>query len=163
MMSLRFHILLTLLVAVGLMDARIGQSQTRIHGADSLFVSLAVKLAWAVLKGKTEADTTVVIRVVNVTGDYRFLSVDALDPFTKDRAVLDRGRRFDRTTDLSIVRARFADHPSAEISLFRTEDGLRQNKPELVVYYLGVPDTTPEFQSADAMNAYLDKMLGIAR
>ena len=163
MTAQHFRILLALLAAVGLMDARISQAQTRIHGADSLFVSPEVKLAWAVLKGKAEADTTIVIRAVNVSGDYRFLSVDALDPFTRDRAVLDRGQRFDRTTDLLIVRARFADHPSAEISLFRTEDGLRQNQPELVVYYLGVSDTTPEFRSADAMNAYLDKILGVVR
>ena len=40
---------------------------------------------------------------------------------------------------------------------------MRAKSAALVVYYLGVPDTTPEFATADAMNAYLDKMLGIAR
>jgi hypothetical protein len=31
------------------------------------------------------------------------------------------------------------------------------------VYYLGVPDTTPEFPTAQAMDAYLARILGPAR
>ena len=33
------------------------------------------------------------------------------------------------------------------------------NKPKLTVFYLGVPDTTPEFADQAAAEAYLDKLL----
>jgi len=32
--------------------------------------------------------------------------------------------------------------------------------PSLTIYYLGVPDTTPEFKTAQDAEAYLAKMLG---
>ncbi|MBM3539102.1 MAG: hypothetical protein FJX55_14885 [Alphaproteobacteria bacterium] len=152
-----------LLLVLGLLCASPAFAQTRIHGADSLFASPALKLAWAVLKTPVETDTAVVIRLVNLTNEYRFFRVEALDPFTKDRAVLDAGRSFERIVDLTILRTKFSDHPSAEIALFRTADQLKANQPDLVVYYLGVPDTTPEFAAAPPMSAYLDKMLGITR
>jgi hypothetical protein len=150
-------------VAMVAMWASAAAAQNKVHGADSLFVSPTVKLAWGVLKGKTEADTQVVVRIVNVAGEYRFLRVDGVDPFTKAHAVFVEARPLDKTAEFSVARAKFADHPSTEIHLFHDEAAMRAKSAALVVYYLGVPDTTPEFATADAMNAYLDKMLGIAR
>ena len=138
-------------------------AQTVVHGADSLFVSPTLKLAWGVLKGKAEADTRVVIRVLNVAGEYRFLRVDGVDPFTKARIVFVETLALDKAADVSIGRAKFADHPSTELHLFRDEASLRTNSAAMVVYYLGVPDTAPEFTAPEAMGAYLGRMLGIAR
>ena len=39
--------------------------------------------------------------------------------------------------------------------LYATESEWRARKPALTVYYLGVPDTTPEFTSQAALDAYL--------
>lgn len=149
--------------AAAAMWASAAAAQTKVHGADSLFNAPAVKLAWGVLKGKTEADTQVVIRVVNVTDEYRFIRVDGVDPFTKARAVFVEAVTLEKTADISIARSRFADHPSTELHLFREEAAMRAQNAALVIYYLGVPDTTPEFATAEAMNAYLNKMLGTGR
>ena len=41
-------------------------------------------------------------------------------------------------------------------------EGAREPTP-LVVYYLGVPDTTPEFTGEEALQRYLDEALAKAR
>jgi len=153
----------TAVAAAGLLWAAQAAAQTVVHGADSLFSAPTLKLAWAVLKGRTEPETRVVIRVANVTDAYRFIRVDGVDPFTKARTVFAVPALVEKTIDISIVRVRFADHPSAELHLFRDEMAMRANDAALVVYYLGVPDTTPEFAAPAAAEAYFEKMLGPGR
>ena len=57
------------------------------------------------------------------------------------------------------ARSKFADHPSAEIHLFANENAALAINPALTVFYLGVPDTTPELPTAEGVRAYLDRML----
>ena len=156
----RYALCLTVAAA---MWASAAAAQSVVHGADSLFSSPTVRLAWGVLKGKTEADTQVVIRVANVAGEYRFLRVDGVDPFTKARVVFVEELPLDKTADVAISRAKFADHPSTELHLFRDEAAMRAKRAATVVYYLGVPDTTPEFASRDTLDAYLNQMIDIGR
>ena len=56
-------------------------------------------------------------------------------------------------------RAQFADHPSTEFHFFANAEDAAANKPKLTVFYLGVPDTTPEFAEHAQVDAYLDRML----
>ncbi len=65
-----------------------------------------------------------------------------------------------RETDLSIPRAAFSDHPSTEFHFFASAEDAAANKPKLTVFYLGIPDTTPEFAEQRDVEAYLVKMLG---
>jgi hypothetical protein len=134
-------------------------AQNSVHGANSEFAGPTLKLVWAVRKGATEDLTDVVIRAVNIAGVYQWLRVDGVDPFSKARIILAAARPFGRQTDLVIPRAQFADHPSAEIHLFRSDDDLRADRPALTVFYLGVPDTTPEFTKAADVDAHLARML----
>jgi hypothetical protein len=138
-------------------------AQNSVHGATSEFAGPTLKLVWAVRKGATEDSTEVVIRAVNVAGAYRWLRVDGVDPFSKTRVILTAARPFGRETDLVIPRVQFADHPSAEIHLFRTEDDLRADRPALTVFYLGIPDTTPEFTKGAEADAHLARMLAEGR
>jgi hypothetical protein len=75
------------------------------------------------------------------------------------RVTFVEGRAFARALDLKVLRSALADHPSIEIHLFRNEDDLGSNRPTLTVFYLGVPDTTPEFTQASDAEAYLAHML----
>jgi hypothetical protein len=62
--------------------------------------------------------------------------------------------------ELSVPRAHFADFPRTEL----TFDGpAPAAAPALVVYYAGVPDTTPEFAAADRLDAYLAARIVRAR
>ncbi len=133
-------------------------AQTRVHGESSLFVNPTVRLAWAIRKGANDAASDVIIRVINA-GGYSHVRVGGVDPFTKDRTTLVTGRALGATTDLVIQRSRFADHPSAEIHFFASEAELAADRPVLTVFYLGVPDTTPEFTAARDAEPYFERML----
>ena len=131
---------------------------TRVHGENSIFTSPSVKLGWAVKRGASEAETLVVIRVIAEAG-HGFIRVDGVDPFTKDRKVFVAVRPIEREIDLSIPRANFADHPSTEIHFFASAEDVTANRARLTVFYLGVPDTTPEFAERGQAEDYLDRML----
>jgi hypothetical protein len=155
----------TAILALWLLAAAIGapaRSQETVHGADSLFVSPTVKIAWAVHKGASEEATIVVIRVVNSADAYGQIRLDGVDPFSKQRKVLTATQSIARQVDLSVPRAHFAEFPSCEIHLF-ARNAPSGGGPSLTVYYLGVPDTTPEYPSAQTLDAYLAKVLEAAK
>lgn len=133
--------------------------ETRVHGENSIFASAGVKLGWAVKRGASETDTLVIVRAIAADAGYRVISVEGVDPFTKDRKMFVAARPLDGATDLAIPRAQFADHPSSEFHFFASAADAAANKPKLTVFYLGVPDTTPEFADQAAAEAYLEKML----
>jgi len=134
--------------------------ETRIHGENSIFASAGVKLGWAVKRGASEVDTLVIVRVIVADENLRVVRLDGVDPFTKGHKVFVAARPVDRQIDLSVSRAAFSDHPSTEFHFFASPADAAANKPKLTVFYLGVPDTTPEFADQRAAEAYLDKMLG---
>ena len=131
---------------------------TRVHGENSIFTSPSVKLGWAVKRGASETETLVIVRVI-ADASHPFIRVDGVDPFTKDRKVFVALRSLDREIDLSIPRAGFAEHPSTEIHFFASAEDATANRAKLTVFYLGVPDTTPEFAERGQAEAYLDRML----
>ena len=118
--------LCALLLAFALWPAR-APAQEVVHGADSLFVSPGVKLAWAVRRGATEAEALVLVRIIAGDPTYRLVRVDGIDPFSKQHKVFIATRPLDRATDVTIPRAAFADHPSTEFRFFASaEDGGRR-------------------------------------
>lgn len=131
-----------------------GQGQ-ELHGADSVFAGPGVAIAWGVLRAAVEEQTQVVLRIVPVGRAYTHVSVEAVDPFTRERRLVLRGHSLVDQLDVRSPRASFADFPRREIHLYRTADDWRTAKPALTVYYLGVPDTTPEFTSEAALVTYL--------
>jgi len=134
-------------------------AQQAVHGESSIFVSPTVKLGWAVKRGASEAETLVIVRVIAMEASYRVIRVDGVDPFTKDRKVFVIARPFDRETDTAIPRAQFADHPSTEFHFFASAEDAAANRAALTVFYLGVPDTTPEFTGQGEVEAYFHRML----
>jgi hypothetical protein len=134
-------------------------AQEVVHGADSLFVATTVKIAWAVQRGATEETTFVFMRIVNTAGHYRQVRLDGVDPFNKTRKVLASVRPLAASIDLTVPRSGFAEFPSCEIYLYASASPTDE-APSLTVYYLGVPDTTPEFASAREALAYLLKVVG---
>ncbi len=125
-----------------------------LHGADGIFVSPDAAIVWAVLKQPTGDKATVWLRVVNANRKFGFVAIDGVDPFTKKRERIEAGKKLDVELRLSSDRDTFADLPSREIHFYRTEADLRANMAALTVYYLGVPDTTPEFSSVAMMDEY---------
>jgi hypothetical protein len=130
-----------------------------VHGVADAFARHGVALAWGVLRGSTEADTVVVVRIESSTPDYAFVSAEGVDPFTQQRSTLQPATRAAGGVELRFPRGRFAEFPRTEFRFAPDE----KTAATLTVYYLGVPDTTPEFASQEALARYLADRLARER
>jgi hypothetical protein len=124
-----------------------------VHGQIDAFKTSGVSMAWAVLRGPDEARTFIVVRL-RVKAGIESVVVTGRDPFTgaaKDlaRVTLSKGR-----AEVRIPRASFADYPRTEWQF----QGAANELP-LTVFYLGVPDTTPEFADDASLDKYLEERL----
>jgi len=126
-----------------------------VHGSADVYAGPGVALAWGVSRGANEAATTVVMRIVTDPKAYPWLMVAGIDPFTKAEQPLQRATASDGTLDVRIPRAQFADYPRTEVRLFASAAAARSGPPALVIFYHGVPDTTPEFTDASRLDAHL--------
>jgi hypothetical protein len=125
---------------------------TLLHGADSIFRSGDVTIVWAVLRPPGDASAHVVIRIV-AAPRFGAVSVDAVDPFTGTRRPVTAVRPLAAFVDITRARGDFADLPRLEIHLYENAGA---GVPALTVYYLGVPDTTPEFTTEPLLLRYLN-------
>jgi hypothetical protein len=138
-------------------------AQTReVHGENATFFGHGVAMAWAVLQAAREEETRVVLRVAPAGGAYIAVSVEGVDPFTHARRELLGPRSLDRALDVWTRRATFADFPRREIHFYTAADQAAR-RPSLTVYFAGLPDTTPEFASEAALDAYLSATLATLR
>ena len=126
-----------------------------VHGVADAFAEPGIAVAWAVARGSGTIDATVVIRIAVDGETLRFADVTGIDPFTQGRRTVLAAARIGRGIDLQVPRAHFADFPRTELRFFESEAAMESRAPNLVVYYLGVPDTTPEFATPAALYAYL--------
>ena len=153
-----------LLVAVAMLLAMpaFAQAPVRVHGSADTYAAPGVTMAWAIKRGATEASTLVVVRVVT-DATYPWLAVGGIDPFTKQEQGIQLAKPVGGWLDVRIPRGQFADTPSTEWMFYPSERAAKAGAPSLVVYYLGVPDTTPEFADDAKLDAYLDASLARAR
>jgi hypothetical protein len=137
--------------------ATLGQGR-QVHGESSSFAGHGVAMVWAVLRGASEEDTRVVLRIAQAGADYAAVSVDGVDPFSQRHQTLLRVQPFGSWVDVRTPRGTFADLPRREIHFYTAVDRDAQH-PSLTVYFMGLPDTTPEFVSEAALRAYLEDAL----
>ena len=123
-----------------------------VHGADSVFATADVTIVWGVLRASASAEAEVVIRIA-AAPRFRAVSADAVDPFGGARRPVAAVRSLAGTVDIRRPRADFADFPRLEVHLY---ENAAAGAPALTVYYLGVPDTTPEFTAPPALLRYLE-------
>ena len=115
-----------------------------VHGSADAFAMPGMALAWAVLRAPKEDDTAVVLRIEADTQTYAWIEVIGKDPFTQREERLQAMTAIGGPFDLKVPRARFADFPRTELRLWQSGVAPTAAPPALVIYYLGVPDTTPE-------------------
>jgi hypothetical protein len=133
------------------------------HGSADVYAAPGVVLAWAVLRGASEASTSVVIRIAADPQVYPWVAVAGIDPFTKAERPLQQGAQMAGTLDVRIPRSRFADLPRTEFRFYDTAAAAQSAAPVLTVFYLGIPDTTPEFSDKAGLDAYLADRIAHAR
>ena len=133
------------------------------HGSSDVYADRGVAIAWAVLRGASEADTSIVIRVATDRAAYPWLAVAGVNPFSHAEQPLAAAREAAGSVDVTVPRTRFAELPRTEIRLYASAAAARSASPALVVYYLGVPDTTPEFADRGRLDGYLRDRIAKAR
>ena len=135
-----------------------GQAR-EVHGENSVFVGEGVAIAWGILKAPVEDQSQVVLRIVSLGEPLAALRIEAVDPFTQKRDVVLTEQPPGDRLDVRSFRGSFADFPRREIHLYRTAADWQARRPNAIIYYLGVPDTTHEFTSEAALSAYLHDAL----
>jgi hypothetical protein len=129
-----------------------------VHGENSSFLGNGVAMVWGVLRGKGEEDTQVILRIAPAGGAFAAVSLEGVDPFTQQRREILARRPLGNGLDVPTPRASFADFPRREIHFYAAGGGPASG-PSLTVYFMGLPDTSPEFASEAALKTYLDDTL----
>lgn len=158
----RFVALLAAAVAVPRAGAQ-APATREVHGALDAYAAEGVALAWAILRGRDEQTTRVIVRVEADPARFGSLSVTGVDPFTRASVALMPLRPLAGRYQFFAPRARFADHPRSEWRFYRDMAPPSDAVPVLLVYFQGVPDTAPEFDDAGKLDAYLAQRLERAR
>ena len=134
------------------------------HGFTDVFVEPEVAVAWGILRGKDEAGTKVVVRIDADPASYALVSVTAMDPFTQLRRVFLAPTSLKAAVEFVSPRARFVDYTRTDLHFYRSAAAADAEMPALTIYYLGVPDTTPEFTAETRLETYLrDRIISARR
>jgi hypothetical protein len=150
--------LLLVVLAVG----RPAWAGTEIHGADSSFRSQGITILWAILKGSSEENSLVYVRILHdeaASPNLRFYRVEAVDPFSKEREWTMPGAPLAPVQTLKIVRTEFRDKTERWLHFYTDKASLEKGTPTLTIFYHGVPDTAPETLSSAEVEAYLRQAL----
>ena len=141
---------------------RAADAPAELHGHSDSFAGGGVAIAWGVLRGASEDSTAIVLRVAADPVAYSKLAADGVDPFTQRRQPVLAERPLAAQVDVRMPRAHFADFPRTELRFYAAGPSA-SSAPALTVFYLGVPDTTPEFTSEANLDASLAERIGRLR
>jgi hypothetical protein len=143
-----------------LLTGRPALAATEIHGADSSFRAQGITILWAILKGPAEESSFVHIRILQADpGSFRFYGVEAVDPFSKERAWVMKGEPLGAIQTLKSVRTEFRDKTERWLHFYKDRGALEKREPALTIFFHGVPDTAPELITEAELEAYLVQAL----
>lgn len=138
------------------------QTAPLLHGSLDIFSAEGIELAWAITKssqGQDPEKDVVSLRIVRKDKKIGALTVLGVDPFTGNQNSVFKAAFSDRFLEIQFPRSHFADYPKTEIYFFSSSEEEKKNAPSFIVYYMGVPDTTPEFLDEEKMEKYLTERL----
>ncbi len=130
-----------------------------VHGESDAFAAEGVAIAWAILRAPVLDDAVVVMRIAKDDARYPAMGVEAVDPFGGARRTVRATAADTGAVDVRSRRGRFAEFPRTEVRLYGSARPGASEWPALTIFYQGVPDTTPEFDSEARLRAWLDERL----
>jgi hypothetical protein len=151
-----------LVLLMVLIAGRPAVAATELHGADSSFKADGITILWAILKGSSEENSLVHIRILHETAAapaITLFGVEAVDPFSKERTWVVKGEPLRTLQTLKIVRTDFRDKTERWLHFFTDREAMEKDRPALTIFYHGVPDTAPELLSEADLEAYLAQAL----
>ena len=139
------------------------QALREVHGAHDAWAERGLALAWGVLRGSDETRTRVVLRIEADPDRHGRITASGRDPFGGGSVDLAVTRDADGSARIDLPRSHFADHPRTELRFHAPG----QSQAQLLVYFQGVPDTTPESTSPaqleDGLRARIARARGALR
>ncbi len=135
----------------------------QLHGADTVLIAPTVTIIWGVLRDPKQELALAVARVINSARRYDFVTLEAVDPFSGRRATVAAAVPLNDQAELRSPRGSYADYPRREFHFYRSAADLRAKRPALTVYYVSLPDTTPELRSEAALQAWFSLALNQRR
>ena len=153
-------LILLLLIENVLGNHTVWAKEHEYHGADSVFQAEGIAIFWAILKGSDDESSLVYINII-VTDDngvdtFATFSVLAVDPFSKEEKWVFEGKEFQKENLLKLNRASFRDMMERRFFFYTTAEDYQDEKPHMVVYYLSIPDTAPEFLEESQLEEYFN-------
>jgi hypothetical protein len=138
----------------------IADAPREVHGVADAYAGPGMALAWGILRGADEASTQVVVRIIADPQVYSAIAAVGKNPFSDQQRALLPSTPTAGAVDVRVPRAQYADFPRTELRFYGSAAA---GDPALIVFYLGVPDTTPEFATEANLNAYLVDRIARAR
>ena len=130
------------------------------HGADSSFPLGDLVILWGILKGPDEDRSWVTIKMIRTgsePGPWTSYRLEAVDPFSQEKEWVTPGESLGKENVFKARRSSFRDKAGRRIHLYPAQSG--EEKPGAIIFYQGVPDTTPEFLTEKEMEDYFDQAL----
>jgi hypothetical protein len=85
--------------------------------------------------------------------------VEAVDPFSKEKEWVVKGKKLKEENLIRSNRTSFRDKTARRILFYQSMEACEKENPDMTVYYLGVPDTSPEVLSEKEMENYFKKAI----
>jgi hypothetical protein len=152
-------LVLGILAIVGIPPA---YGQKEYHGADSVFEMEGVAILWAILKGPDEDHSWVHIKIIDSTvrpPPFQFYSVQAVDPLSNEKEWVVKNVEWKRENEIKASRSSFKDKPARRILFYKNTADDPREKPAMTVFYMGIPDTTPELLTENQLKDYFAKAM----
>ncbi len=134
--------------------------QEEYHGADAVFATKDMIILWGILKGPDEDHSWVYIKII-FPGDgpipWKIFRLEAVDPFSAEKEWVTPGERIERENVVKTPRSSFRDKTGRRILFYRDQDA--GDRPGRIVFYQGVPDTTPELGTPAQLEGYFNQAL----
>ena len=127
-----------------------------VHGESDVFSIDGVAIAWGILRAANPEDASVVMRIARDGSRFPALGVVAVDPFGGQTQVVRAPAAAPEVLDVASRRGRFADFARTEVRLYAAARPGPGDAPALVIFYQGVPDTAPEFETEAKLRAWLE-------
>jgi len=129
------------------------------HGADSVFKANGISIFWAILKGSEESNSWVYIKIINLEDnlkEFYVFSLIATDPFSDSEVWIIKGEKLKKENIIKLNRESFKETMGRIFFFYQNEkvEDYQSEIPDMIVYYLSVPDTAPEFLTLEKLEAY---------
>ena len=154
-----FVLTLTLLFSF-IMESSQAQGKREYHGADSIFEKEGIIILWGIFKGSTEETSWVYIKIIQTGGgpaSFQLFGVEAVDPFSNQKEWVVKGEACKKENMVKSIRASFREKTARRVLFYEKAEDLLKENPAMIVYYLGVPDTSPEFMTEREIENYFEK------